>query len=458
VKAVIITIGNEILSGDTVDTNSAYLAGELGELGVRVVARYSVPDEAPAIARAVRRGLAEAGLVVTTGGLGPTRDDLTLAAVAAEIGRELVVDPEQARRVREVFARRAIEMPAINQSQYRRLDGATIVYNPSGTAPGQLAAADGGHVCLLPGVPKEVRELWEAGIRGAVADLTDRPLARLKRTVRTVGVSESVLAQRLEDAGVTAALDDADVELAFLPRHGLVDLRITRFYTEDDRGMGARFEELADAIVRTVGGCVYGFDTVTLAGAVGRRLGELGLTLGTAESCTGGGIGKWITDVPGSSAYFLGGVVAYSNEVKIKLLGVPTETLETHGAVSRETAAAMAEGALEALGCDVAVSTTGVAGPGGGSAEKPVGTVFVGLAQHQRTLDGWPSARGSLLDELQRTQSHETRHFLFTRRLKLTGDRDLVRRRTVIHALDTLRRRLADWNAAPEGRTGNGGR
>lgn len=443
-RAVIVTIGNEILSGDTLDTNSAFLAQELNALGVRVSARHTVPDDAAAIAGAIRLGLGEAGLVITTGGLGPTRDDITLDAVAAEFSQNLVVDPEQARRVREVFARRAIEMPAINESQFRRMEGAVIVYNPSGTAPGQLVAVGGGHVCLLPGVPREVRELWGAGIREAVRALTDTPLARLKRTVRTVGVSESVLSQRLEDAGMPGKLDEAGIALAFLPRHGLVDLRLTRFLTGENPSAEERFAQLVKGIEAAVGGCVYGRDSDTLSGAVGARLRELGLSLGTAESCTGGGIGDWLTDVPGSSDYYVGGVIAYSNAIKIKLLCVPNAILERHGAVSRETAAAMALGALDALGCDVALSTTGVAGPGGGSAEKPVGTVFVGLAQHPRTLDDWPPERGRLLGDLQRTQTHEGPHFLFTRQLKLTGDRDLVRRRTVIHALDTLRRRLAD--------------
>ncbi len=441
-RAVIVTIGNEILSGDTLDTNSAFLAQGLNDLGIRVGARYTVPDDAAAIAGAVRRGLAEAELVITTGGLGPTRDDITLDTVAAEIGQRLVVDPEQARRVREVFARRAIEMPAINESQFRRMEGAVIVYNPSGTAPGQLAPADGGHVCLLPGVPREVRELWEAGIREAVRALTDAPLVRLKRTVRTVGVSESVLSQRLDDAGMPGRLDEVGVELAFLPRHGLVDLRLTRFLPGADPAVEERFERLVEGIEAAVGGCVYGRDADTLSGAVGARLRELGLSVGTAESCTGGGVGDWLTDVPGSSDYYVGGVIAYSNTIKTKLLGVPVEILETHGAVSRETAAAMALGALDALGCDVALSTTGVAGPGGGSAEKPVGTVFVGLAQHQSSLGDWPPERGGLLGDLQRTQTHESPHFLFTRQLKLTGDRDLVRRRTVIHTLETLHRRL----------------
>jgi len=444
VRAVIVTIGNEILSGDTLDTNSAFLAQGLNDLGIRVVARYTVPDDAAAIAGAVRCGIAEAELVITTGGLGPTRDDITLDAVAAEISQTLVVDPEQARRVREVFAKRAIEMPAINESQFLRMEGAVIVYNPSGTAPGQLVSADSGHVCLLPGVPREVRELWEAGIREAVRALTDTPLVRLKRTVRTVGVSESVLSQRLEDAGMPGRLDEASVELAFLPRHGLVDLRLTRFLAGENPSAEERFERLVEGIEEAVGGCVYGRDADTLSGTVGARLRELGFSLGTAESCTGGGIGEWLTDVPGSSDYYVGGVIAYSNELKTKFLGVPVEVLEKHGAVSRETAAAMALGALDALRCDIALSTTGVAGPGGGSEEKPVGTVFVGLAQHPRSLGDWPPTRGRLLDELQRTHVHENLHFVFTRQLKLTGDRDLVRRRTVIHALDTLRRRLAD--------------
>jgi len=445
-KAVIVTIGNELLSGDTVDTNSVFLAGELAALGIPVIARYSVPDIAADIVWAVRRGLEVGDLVLTTGGLGPTRDDITLETIAAALGEELIVDPEQARRVREIFSQRDLPMPLLNESQFLKMTGATIIYNPAGTAPGQLVKADGGHVCLLPGVPVEVKELWRVELRQLVEDLLPTKPNLQKLTLHTAWMSESIIAERLDEAGIARRLDDAGISLAFLPHHGTVDLRLTRFLQEGQSG--SDFAILRREIEQTLGSCLFGYDNETLGLIVGRQLTELNLTLGTAESCTGGLIGKRLTDAPGSTRFYLGGVISYSNSVKLTGLGVPTEVLEQHGAVSRETAAAMAQGALAKLNCDIALSVTGIAGPSGGSDDKPVGTVYLGLAQRRRSFASWSSSRGKALRELRRVEDHSQSNnngdYVITRHLPLIGKRWLVRHRAAVAALDTLRLRLRD--------------
>lgn len=444
--AVLLTIGDELLSGDTVDTNSAFLARGLGELGVRTVARYSVPDVAVSISRALRRALEETGLVITTGGLGPTRDDITLETVATELGLGLEIDPEQARRVREVFRRRGLAMPRLNENQFRRVKGGRIIYNPAGTAPAQLIDVPAGTVVLLPGVPREVVELWNGGVAEALAE--SYTLRRQRRlTLRTIGVSESSLAERIEPVLTPRRLTRARVKLAYLPGHGLVDLRLTALgETPETDAAAADFDELVLELADIVGSCAYGREKQTLSEVVGERLAELGLTVGVAESCTGGKLGKWLTDQPGSSRYFVGGVTAYANAVKEALLAVPAEILAMFGAVSRPVAAAMARGALTALSCDCALSTTGIAGPAGGTPEKPVGTVYLGLAFSANALQalGWdaePPATLAELDGLER-ENPAINGAVFTRLLRLTGDRDLVRLRSVLHALDTLRRAL----------------
>jgi len=443
-QAVIVTIGNELLSGDTVDTNSVFLAGELAALGIPVVARYSVPDEAADIVWAVRRGLEVADLVLTTGGLGPTRDDITLETIAAALGEELVVDPEQARRVREIFSQRGLRMPLLNENQFLKMAGATIIYNPAGTAPGQLVKTNDGTVCLLPGVPVEVKELWRVELRKLVKGLLPTQRQRQKLTLRTAWMSESIIAERLDNAGLTKQLDEAGIALAFLPHHGTVDLRLTRFLM--DGQSGDDFAILQREIEQTLGSCLFGYDSETLGSVVGRQLTRLGLTLGTAESCTGGLIGKRLTDAAGSSGFYLGGVIAYSNDVKMQGLGVPAEVLEQHGAVSRETAAAMARGALEKLNCDIAISVTGIAGPSGGSDDKPVGTVYLGLAQRRESFASWSNSRGAALRELSRVEDHSQPDgdYVITRHLPLFGNRWLVRHRAAVAALDTLRLRLRD--------------
>ena len=452
-KAALITIGDELLSGDTVDTNSAFLGLGLGELGVRVVARFSVPDEAAAIVRALARARSEAELVITTGGLGPTADDITLPTAARFLEAELTVDPEQARRVREVFARRGIRMPALNENQFLRLVGGRLIYNPAGTAPAQLYTDENGTLVLLPGVPREVVELWRVGVRDALSQLVGADVVGRKTTLRTVGVSESVLAERLERSGLTTRLDEAGFALAYLPGHGIVDLRLTAFLATDDAAAARRFSTLERELERVVGSCIYNRGRGPLTETVGGLLRGRSLTLATAESCTAGKLGKWLTDPPGSSDYYVGGVIAYSNDVKQKLLDVPGDVLAEHGAVSHQTAAAMARGALERLDADLALSTTGIAGPGGGTTDKPVGTVYIGLAQRAASFDSDRDRPGPLLNECQRHRLHDdpTGHFVFTRHLKLTGARDLVRRRSVILALDTIRRRLVELESGTPG-------
>jgi len=374
-RSALVTVGEELLLGRTVDTNAAWLSGRLADLGAPVVRRFTVGDEDAAIAEAVRRALDRAEIVVTSGGLGPTSDDRTRGAVAATLGRRLRVDPELLERLTERFRHRGYdELPPANRSQAEIPEGGTALPNPVGTAPGLVLSQEGRMVILLPGVPGELRALFPAAedrIREAFS-------ARLRpvrtRTLHTTGVPESVLAPRVEEAMAGMS----EVEVAFLPDLEGVDVR----FTVRDRDEGAATAALDAAEDRVAP--VLGAHRLPGSGDVAREvvdaLSRRGWTLGLGESCTGGLVARRITDVPGASTVLLGGVVAYANPAKVRYLGVPEGVLAARGAVSEEVARAMASGAARAFGADCGVGVTGIAGPGGGSPDKPVGTVHIAAA------------------------------------------------------------------------------
>ncbi len=374
----LLSIGDELLLGDIVDTNAAWLSRRLGEIGVRIVRRATVGDDEDAIAEAVRQALDRTGAVVCTGGLGPTEDDLTRQAVARVFGRPLRVDEDSLARIRARFAQLGREMPERNRVQAELPEGATVLPNDWGTAPGFAVEDDAGRfVVVLPGVPREMERIVDAHVipflrrrwpEGA------RPLVH--RVIRTTGIAESVLADRIAD--VADAI--RPITVAYLPRVTGVDLRLTSWGALAASDAARRLDEAEAALRERLGGYVYGTDGDDLAAVVGAALRSRGLTLALAESCTGGLIAKRITDIAGSSEYFLGGFVTYSNDSKQQLLGVQATTLAAHGAVSEQTAREMAAGARRVIGADVALGVTGIAGPGGGSAEKPVGTVWIGIA------------------------------------------------------------------------------
>lgn len=373
----LVTIGDELVLGETLDTNGAWLGRRLASEGFRVARHVTVGDDVWAIRDAVEGALVRTGTVLCTGGLGPTEDDLTRPAVAGLFGRDLHVDHAVLEMIRERFARLDRPMPERNRTQAEVPDGARILPNRHGTAPG-LVLEDGDRMAiLLPGVPSEMRALMEEQVLPLLRArwrVRLRPI--LHRTLRTTGVPESRLAEQLE------GLEDeiAPLTLAYLPASAGVDLRLTSWGAMDESD-AERALDAAETLVRArTGDAIYARNGEDLAEVVGRELANRNLTVSLAESCTGGLIAKRLTDVPGSSAYLLSAIVAYANSVKEALLGVRRQTLEAHGAVSRETAREMALGAIDAASADLGLSVTGIAGPGGGTPEKPVGTVWIAVA------------------------------------------------------------------------------
>jgi len=411
----IITIGDELLLGYTVDTNAAHLARELASIGVSVVRRATVGDDATDIASAVREALDRTGAVITTGGLGPTSDDRTRPAIADLFGRDLVPDEERWEALRALWKERGRgEIPETNRTQIMIPRGATVLTNRHGTAPGIWLEDERGRWCaMLPGVPREMR--------GMLADeLFPRLTARLdgqqrvvvrSRTLRTTGVAESKLAELL---GPLADGIDG-LSLAYLPGQEGVDLRLTARDLAPDVADAALTEGIA-ALREIAARYAYAENQTDLASVVLNECDARGLTIAVAESCTGGLLGARLTAISGSSSVVIGGVIAYSNGVKKGLLGVTTEALERHGAVSEEVASEMATGVRRRLGVDIGVSITGVAGPGGGTPDKPVGLVWMAV-----------DVRGDV-------RTHGSRFI---------GDRAEIRFRATQAVLDLVRRMVA---------------
>jgi len=378
-RATVVTVGDELLLGQTVDSNAAWLGLELGALGILVAQRYTVGDTDADIQVAVRRAVDVSDLVVVTGGLGPTADDRTRRAVADLFALSLRIDPELLQRLEERFRARGFEqLPPLNRSQAEVPDGARVLANPLGTAPGlALATAEGALVVLLPGVPSEMKDIVHGDLRPLLVETFGQRLRPVHhRFVRTTGIAESELAGRLSDV---LPEDMGPVSLAYLPDLTGVDLRFTA------RGVPAAeavtwLDRLEEAVTPIVGPFLYRSQSGDLVEAVSAALENSGHRLATAESCTGGLIAKRMTDHPGSSRVFEGGVIAYSNRVKVEMLGVDARDLERDGAVSESVARQMALGVCRSMDVAVGIGITGIAGPAGGSAEKPVGTVWYAVA------------------------------------------------------------------------------
>ncbi|HEV8357841.1 MAG TPA: competence/damage-inducible protein A [Gemmatimonadales bacterium] len=370
----LVTVGTELLLGLTVDTNSAFLGQALAEIGVRVARRTSVPDEPAAVRDAVREALGRRRLVITTGGLGPTKDDLSKQAVAEIFGLPLEFRPEIWESLAGRWSRLGRKLSERNRCQAEVPRGATVLPNPLGTAPGLWITGAPGEVVMLPGVPSEMRGLVRNEV---VPRLAARSAGRVVRSLvlRTTGIPESALAERL--APVENQL--APLTLAYLPSLCGVDLRLTAWDLAPEAA-NQRLRAAAERLRGPIGEHCYGEGETDLAAVLLDACRAHRLTLAVAESCTGGMVGERITAIPGSSDVFRGGVIAYANGVKESALGVPARILEVEGAVSEGTVRAMAEAARERLRATLAVAVTGVAGPDGGSAEKPVGTVWFGFA------------------------------------------------------------------------------
>jgi nicotinamide-nucleotide amidase len=407
----LLTIGTELLLGFTVDTNGAEIARALAAIGVRVARRTSVGDTPDAIREAVRDALSRTGAVLTTGGLGPTRDDMSKTVVAELYGMPLEFDQAMWEELVARFARLGRAPAASNRGQAEVPRGATVLPNRWGTAPGLWFEGPPGLVIMLPGVPGEMRKLVEHEVVPRLAARSQGGVIR-SRVVRTTGIPESTLAERLGEI----ERDVAPLTLAYLPGFDGVDLRLSAWGLRPDEA-DARLAAGAALLRERAGAFAYGEGEDDLAAIVLERVRGAGLRLGTAESCTGGLVGGRLTAIPGSSDVFTGGVICYSNELKTSLLGVDPGLIAADGAVSESVACAMALGAIRALGVDLAVSVTGIAGPGGGSEAKPVGTVWLAVAD------------GEAVE---------------ARRIQIPGDRYNVRVRAAQGALALLDRRLRD--------------
>lgn len=413
----LLTIGDELLYGQVVNTNAAWMGTELGLRGLRVVQITSVSDDAAAIVVALDAARTRAQAVLITGGLGPTRDDLTKHVLAKYFDSELVLHEPTLRHVEGIFARFNRPMLDVNRAQALVPAACDVVPNPLGTAPG-MWFDDGQTVFVsMPGVPFEMKRMMTDTVLPRLVVRFNPPALR-HRVVQTVGLGESFLAQRI------SAWEDglpAHLKLAYLPNMGQVRLRLTGLLpagmTAD--ALDAEMEDRIAALRPLIAEYLFAEGEVLLEAAVGQLLTARNLTIGTAESCTGGYVAHRLTSVAGSSAYFRGAVVAYDNAVKTDLLHVPMAVIEQHGAVSEEVVRAMADGARRTLGCDVALATSGVAGPGGGTEAKPVGTICIAVADAAGTV---------------------SRQFSFDR------GRELNIQYTMVQILDLLRRRLREIN------------
>jgi nicotinamide-nucleotide amidase len=364
----ILIVGNEILSGRVVDSNSAFMIDSLARAGFPVRFISTVGDDLSDLAGSFQTATARADVVLATGGLGPTSDDITAEALAISFGKSLVLDQAVLRKIEELFRRRQRFMSDSNSRQAMLPEGATALDNPQGTAPGIRLETDGKLVYLMPGVPREMRDIFKGSILPELQARFEPERVELE-TVRATGISESELYDRVKH------LPGAKEAFAFYPNPEGILVRI-----QTGRNAPMRAGGLRDEVVRALGDSVYSTSDENLEMVAGKLLSARGLTLGIAESCTGGLISHRITNVPGSSAWFLCGVTTYSNESKRDVLGVDAALIDRHGAVSAEVAAAMAEGIRRIAGSDIGISTTGIAGPGGGSEAKPVGLMYAGYA------------------------------------------------------------------------------
>ena len=406
-RAEIIAVGSELLTPFRQDTNSLWLTNELNRLGIRVVHKSIVGDAPDEMRSTFRYAMDRADVIISCGGLGPTDDDRTRETVAELLGRKLKLDEEILRGIQERFRRFARTMPEINARQAMVPEGATILPNSRGTAPGLWLEASGHVIVMLPGVPHELKALFENEVRPRLAKIA--PAERLyTRELRISGLPESEVETRVRP--LYALYPDTETTILSAPTGIQLHPRI---WSSDAAQAEAILNEITSRMALALGEYLYSTHGETLEEVVARLLTEDRATVAVAESCTGGMLAERLTNLAGSSAYFLGGVVCYSNELKTSLVGVPAEMIEAKGAVSSEVALALADGIRRRTGATLGVGITGIAGPGGGTAEKPVGLVHIGIADERGPRE---------------------------RAFRFTGDRDRIRSYATQTALDTIRR------------------
>ena len=406
-RAAIVAIGNEMLGPLRQDTNSLWITARLEDLGIPVVRKSIVADDPDAIGRELSFVTRNANLVFTTGGLGPTADDVTVPAVARVLGLSLSRNEPYLASMRQRFERRGIRMPAVNEKQADFIVGADVLVNPRGTAPGFWIAREGVVYVILPGVPSEMREIMADRVLPRLKERAGRAVSR-RRVLRISGMGESAVEELV--SAVYEKWKEDPVTILASPGEVQLHLKAAGPATEAERRLDAMEADFRAAL----GARIFGRDEEELAESLGRVLRDSGRTLAVAESCTGGMVSALLTDIPGSSDYFLGSVVSYANSAKRDLLDVSEETLRVHGAVSEEAAREMARGARARFDADLAVAVTGIAGPDGGTPEKPVGRVF--FAVENRDGGG------------------------IGKRRDFIGDRPAIRRSASLYALELVRR------------------
>jgi len=401
IRAEIITIGDEILFGQITDTNTQWIGAELTGIGIRPVRKTSVGDIQEDILSALSEASGRAEVVIVTGGLGPTKDDITKHTFCKYFNTELKINEEALALVTDFFAKRGREMTELNIQQAALPANCTYIANQWGTAPGMWFEQDNVIYVSLPGVPYEMKSLMEFEILPRLKQRFVFSIIQHK-IIRTIGIGESFLAEKIEHW--ENALP-THIKLAYLPHFGQVKLRLTAT-GNDQEIIDAELKSQVDTLLPLIEENVFGYDADELESVIGDLLIANDATVGTAESCTGGFVANQITSIPGSSQYFEGSVVSYSNAVKINILGVSRETLEEYGAVSEQTAREMAEGARRALKTTFAISTTGIAGPDGGTKEKPVGTVWIACATPTETVTQLLTLRSSRKVNIELTSSY----------------------------------------------------
>ena len=411
-SAEILAVGSELLTPFRVDTNSLYLTGQLNELGIDVRNKGVVGDDPADIRARLLTALERADIVITSGGLGPTADDLTRESVAAALTLTMAEDAAVLAAIRKRFEHRGLQMPDGNRRQAAVPAGAVVLPNPNGTAPGLWIESGAKIVVLLPGPPRELQHIFLADVKPRLAARTSGARV-IRRVLKITGRAESIVDDVAQPIYAPLATAAVPIETSILASPGQIELHLSA-RGEDIVAMERALQDGVDRLAAALAPAVFSTDGRTLERVVGDALLAKGSRIAVAESCTGGLLGGRLTEVPGSSAWFAGGVIAYDNTVKTRELGVAEELLAIHGAVSEPVARAMAEGVRQRFGTELGVSITGIAGPDGGSAEKPVGTVAIALAG--------PDARARVF--------------------RFAGDRQMIRQQSVLAALEMVRQSL----------------
>lgn len=407
IVAEIVTIGDEILFGQITDTNSQWLGEQLSLMGIKLKRKISVGDELSELLQIFQESESRADIIILTGGLGPTSDDITKPALCQYFGCGVKMDEEVLAHVTDFFTRRNRPMLEVNKQQAAIPELSTVLFNRLGTAPGLWLERDGKVFISLPGVPYEMKEIMISGGFPRLKE-TFRPPVIVHKVIHTIGVGESFLAEMIKEWEANLP---THIKLAYLPSLGLLKLRLTA-KGNDKIVLEQELENQTELLQPYIAPHIFGYDATNLEQAIGQLLIKKGLTVATAESCTGGSVASLLTSVSGSSAYFTGSVVAYSNQIKSNLLGVKTETLAKHGAVSEQTVREMAEGVRQKLGASIGVATSGIAGPTGGTPEKPVGTIWIAYSDQHKTI---------------------------TKKLQLTSERSLNVKITTVQVLNLIR-------------------